>query len=154
MNASNRVFLSHEMKEMIARLRLCYVATVSSDYKPNLSPKGSLKVLDDQHLIFADIASPNTVRNLRTNPNIEINIVDPILRRGYRFKGVAEIVSDPELIALAGEDLGAAYPVHHVVKVLVEAASAVMSPVYLFTDLSEDEIRQSWMQNYGFARAD
>ena len=35
------------MKEIVERLRLRYVATVTPDGKPNLSPKGSLKVWDD-----------------------------------------------------------------------------------------------------------
>ena len=48
--------LTDEMKEMVERLRLCYVATVTSDGKPNLSPKGSLKVWDDETVVFADIA--------------------------------------------------------------------------------------------------
>jgi hypothetical protein len=36
--------------------------------------------------VFADIASPGTMRNLRSNPFIEINLVDPFLRHGFRFK--------------------------------------------------------------------
>jgi predicted pyridoxine 5'-phosphate oxidase superfamily flavin-nucleotide-binding protein len=89
--------LTDEMKEMVERLRLCYVATVTPDGKPNLSPKGSLKVWDDETVVFAYIASPGTMRNLRSNPFIEINLVDPFLRRGFRFKGRAEVCeSGPE----------------------------------------------------------
>ena len=89
--------LTDEMKEIVERLRLCYVATVTPDGKPNLSPKGSLKVWDDETVVFADIASPGTMRNLRSNPFIEINLVDPFLRRGFRFKGRAEVYeSGPE----------------------------------------------------------
>jgi uncharacterized protein len=89
--------LTDEMKEMVERLRLCYVATVTPDGKPNLSPKGSLKVWDDETVVFADIASPGTMRNLRSNPFIEINLVDSFLRRGFRFKGRAEVCeSGPE----------------------------------------------------------
>jgi hypothetical protein len=44
---------------------------VTPDGKPNLSPKGSLKVWDDETVVFADIASPGTMRNLLTNPFIE-----------------------------------------------------------------------------------
>jgi predicted pyridoxine 5'-phosphate oxidase superfamily flavin-nucleotide-binding protein len=75
-----------EMREMVERLRLCYVATVTPDGKPHLSPKGSLKVWDDETVVFADIASPGTMRNLRCNPFIEINLVDPFLRRGFRSR--------------------------------------------------------------------
>ena len=39
--------------------------------------------------MFADLASPGTIEDLATNPHVEINVVDPILRKGYRFKGTA-----------------------------------------------------------------
>ena len=46
---------------MVEHLRLCYVATVTPDGKPNLSPKGSLKVWDDETVEFADIASTTNI---------------------------------------------------------------------------------------------
>ena len=48
--------LTDDMKNAIPAIRLCFVATVSPDGKPNLSAKGSLCVWDDDHLLFADIA--------------------------------------------------------------------------------------------------
>jgi hypothetical protein len=36
--------------------------------------------------MFAHISSPQTIANLRASPAIETNVVDPILRRGYRFR--------------------------------------------------------------------
>jgi uncharacterized protein len=118
--------------------------------KPNLSPKGSLKLLDDNHLLFADIASPNTTRNLRHNPAIEINIVDPLIRCGLGFKGVAELSTDPALIKITGEDLGAEYPVRLAVKIRVEKAAPVRSPVCLFHNAAEEQLRETWMEIYGF----
>ena len=50
-------------------------------------------MLYESYLSFADIHSPQTVENLKRNPAIEINVVDPFSRRGYRFKGIAEIIS-------------------------------------------------------------
>ena len=57
--------LSEDMKRVIREQRLGFVATVSSDGTPNLSPKGTLAVWDDTHLVFIDIRSPNTVENIR-----------------------------------------------------------------------------------------
>jgi uncharacterized protein len=84
--------LSEEMKQLVGRQRLGFVATVCPDGTPNLSPKGTVSVLDDEHLIFADIRSPATVSNLRTNPNVEVNVVDHFVRKGYRFKGTAQVL--------------------------------------------------------------
>src|SRR5262245_62475511 len=84
--------LSDEMKELVERQRLGFVATVCPDGTPNLSPKGTVCVLDDEHLMFAGIRSPGTVSNLRTNPNVEVNVVDHFARKGYRFKGTAQVL--------------------------------------------------------------
>src|SRR5580704_17906254 len=88
--------LTDEMKRVVAELQLCYAATVTPDGKPNLSPKGSITVLSDDELGFADLASPGTIENLRHNPAIELNMVDPFTRRGFRFKGHAQVVKDPD----------------------------------------------------------
>src|SRR4051812_6577242 len=69
--------LSEDMKRVVSRQRLGFVATVCPDGTPNLSPKGTLSVLDDDRLVFADIRSPQTVTSLRVNPSIEVNVVDP-----------------------------------------------------------------------------
>ena len=76
---------------MVREQRLGFVATVTADGRPNVSPKGTTQVLDDEHLMFADIASPGTVANLAVNHHVEVNVVDPILRKGFRFKGTATV---------------------------------------------------------------
>ena len=83
-----------ELKKLVNFQKLGYVATVSSDGTPNLSPKGTIAILDDSRLVFANIRSPKTIENLANNPSIEINVIDPFSRMGYRFKGLAKILSD------------------------------------------------------------
>src|SRR5690242_14274306 len=77
--------------QRLAEAELGFVATVCEDGTPNLSPKGTTAVWDDDHLVFADIRSPGTVANLRANPSVEINVVDQLVRKGYRFKGTATV---------------------------------------------------------------
>jgi predicted pyridoxine 5'-phosphate oxidase superfamily flavin-nucleotide-binding protein len=48
-------------------------------------------------LAFADIRSPDTMRNLQSNPHVEINVIDPLSRKGYLFKGQARIIKDNAL---------------------------------------------------------
>jgi len=93
----NTVVLTEDMKQVVREQRLGFAATVCPDGTPNLSPKGTTAVWDDEHLIFADIRSPQTVQNLRANPAIEVNVVDPIARTGYRFKGQATVVDGGQL---------------------------------------------------------
>jgi uncharacterized protein len=142
--------LTNEMKRVVAEQQLCYAATVTPDGKPNLSPKGSITVLNDDELGFADLASPGTMENLRHNPSIELNVVDPFIRRGFRFKGRAEVVTDPAVHALVAKTLGPDYPFERVVKVRVEVASPVFSPVYTLTRMSEADVKQLWLERYGY----
>jgi predicted pyridoxine 5'-phosphate oxidase superfamily flavin-nucleotide-binding protein len=69
--------LTDEMKRVVTELQLCYAATVTPDGKPNLSPKGSITVLNDDELGFADLASPATIENLR-RANKRINLKDNV----------------------------------------------------------------------------
>ena len=85
--------LDADMQSLVRRTILCFAATINGDGSPNLSPKSTLIVHDDDHLLFANIASPRTVANLRLDPRIEINCVDIFSRRGYRFTGHASVRS-------------------------------------------------------------
>lgn len=147
--------LTLEMKEAVPRIRLAFVATVSPDGRPNLSAKGSLGVWDDDHLLFADIASPQTMSNLASNPHVEINIVDQIGRRGFRFKGVAEVLREGAIFDSLANDIhtreGPDVPVRAVVKVRVLEARPLLSPVYLIKrGVTETEVRAVWMARYGY----
>ena len=89
--------LDDDMQRVVREQSLGFVATVCPDGTANVSPKGTLTVWDDEHLAFLHIHSPRTVANLATNPSVEINVVDPLVRKGYRFKGEAEVLTDGEL---------------------------------------------------------
>src|SRR3954466_3039341 len=82
--------LTDGMKRLIREQRLGFYATVCEDGSPNLSPKGTTFVLDDDHLFFADVRSPQTGVNVRRGSLVEVNVVDPLARKGYRFKGPAQ----------------------------------------------------------------
>jgi uncharacterized protein len=141
--------LTNEIKEFVKRQKLGFIATVCPDGTPNLSPKGTTTVWDDDHLIFADIYSPGTINNLLINPSIEINIVDALIRKGYRFKGVATVLSKGSLfddIVAFYKSGGATYQVKNIVLVKIERILPLISPVY-DTGISEDEVKKKWI-NY------
>lgn len=138
--------LTEEMRRVVTEQRLGYVATVSPDGTPNLSPKGTLAVWDADTLIFADIRSPRTIANLRANPTVEINVVDPFLRKGYRFKGTATVVTEGEILRAGLEFYqrrGVTNPIRGVVLIHVERALPLTSPAY-DQGASEDEVRSRW----------
>ena len=138
--------LTAEMKRLVERQKLGFVATVCPDGTPNLSPKGTTAVWDDDHLIFADICSPGSVANLQHNPAVEINVVDPILRKGYRFKGTARVLSEGAVfneILASLRKRGVGSPIKHIVLIQVERALPLVSPAY-DSGATEDEVRVRW----------
>ena len=142
--------ITEDMRAMVNGQRLGFIATVCPDGTPNLSPKGTTLVWDADHLVFADICSPTTMENLAHNPALEINVVDPIRRKGYRFKGQARIVAQSdELAALIAwyRQQGVNSKIRAVVIVEVTRAAPLISPAY-DSGASEDEVSRRWDTYY------
>lgn len=83
--------LTGRMTDLIAAFPLGFVATVTPDGAPAVSPKGTFLVLDDQTIAYGDIRSPGTRRNLTTNPAVEVNFIDPFRRKAVRITGSAAL---------------------------------------------------------------
>jgi predicted pyridoxine 5'-phosphate oxidase superfamily flavin-nucleotide-binding protein len=152
-----RPVLDDDMKRVVQGQRLGYVASVCPDGTPNLSPKGTTAVWDDDHLVFLDVASPGTVTNIEAgNPVVEVNVVDPIRRKGYRFKGRAEVHRDgrrfDEILRWYATERGSdTSRVKSVVLVRVEQAASLVSPAYA-DGSSEATIEQRSLNMYGLMR--
>ena len=113
--------LSDEAKQLIGDIRVAMVATAGKDGKPNVSPKGSFRVVDDEHVAFGDIRSPRTIANLRENPQLSAILFDPATRKGCRVWGKAEILDSGDLLeAMAAEYAPKEMKVEHVVMITVE----------------------------------
>jgi len=80
---------------------------------------------------------------------VEINVVDPLLRKGYRFKGIARVLGDGALfdeILAFFRKRGVSSPIKHVVVIQVERALPLVSPAY-DSGATEEEVRGRW-QDY------
>jgi hypothetical protein len=95
------------------------------------------------------------VANIRRGSLVEVNVVDPIVRKGYRFKGPAE-VHEPgssryyEGIALmraAGSQL--VDRVTAIVVIEVQEARPLVSPVCDADNVSEAEVAEIFRARYG-----
>ena len=142
--------ITHKIRKLLSEQKLGFVATVSPDGTPNLSPKGTIIAWDKNTLAFANIRSPQTMRNLRNNPSVEINVVDPFSRKGFRFNGVAEVISNGEKydeIFSHYQKSGVKSSIKSIVLVDVKEVNEILSPLY---DLgfTEDEIKTRWKKYY------
>jgi uncharacterized protein len=97
--------LSEEAKTLIKDVHPGFIATASLSGRPNVSPKGSFRILDDEHVIFADIHSPTTIANLLENPQVAAFVFEPSTRHGCRIWGTAEVLSSGELFDQVNTEL-------------------------------------------------
>lgn len=144
--------ITPEMRSLIERNTIGFVATVTPEGAPAVSPKGTTVVLDTATLLFSNIRSPGTVRNIAANPAIEINFLDVLARKACRVKGRATYVPK-------GEPRFAEYLPHFarwdtlvpmmrgIVRVDLSSAQMIRSPVY---DLgaTEAELIAQWRAYY------
>ena len=141
------------MQRVVLEQRLAFVATVTADGRPNVSPKGTTTVWDDERLMFAELASPGTVANLAANRHVEVNAVDPILRKGFRFKGVGSVYTSGEMFERGLQILrqrgssATRQRVRSIVMIEVTSADALISPAY-DDGTAEDTVVALWMQHY------
>jgi len=147
------VQLTADMQLLVREQGLGFVATVRPDGTPALSPKGTTSVWDKEHLVFLHLHSPHTVDNLQHNPHVEINVVDPILRKGYRFVGVGHVLTDgaeyEHILDWFANERGNDYRsrTRAAVLVTVTGVEALVSPAY-DDGSTEAEISARWRQRY------
>ena len=134
--------LTLEMKEMVERLRLCYVATVTPDGKPKCLPKDRSKygtirlsclvILPPRApcAICAAIPSLKSIWLIRFSSWLPLKGRAELYESGPEFDFVAEALCCRE---------ERRYPVNAVVKVTIEQALPVLSPVYMFNDKVSEE---------------
>lgn len=144
--------LTPDMKRVVSEQRLGFVATVNADGTPNVSPKGTFIVVDDTTLAFGEIRSPGTLRNIAANPAVEINFVDPFVRKGYRFAGRASVMprghTDFEQLHARFSAYGdLAARMRAIVTISITRALPLASPAY-DAGASESQIAQSWRQHF------
>jgi len=142
--------ITQKIRDFLDLHKLGYVASVSSDGKPNISPKGTIIGWTSEVLAFANIRSPDTIDNLQSNPHVEINVIDPLLRKGYLFKGKARIIQDNSMyeeILHYYREKGVKSSINSIVLVNVSSISEVISPLYDM-GISEKEMKSKWKKHF------
>jgi len=94
--------LTNEMKEMIMSQQ-CFHATVSKDGIPNIAPKRSTRVFDDETLIFTEGTGGKTYHNLLDGSKVAVGVVNREILDGYRFIGSPEVLTDGEIYDKSAE---------------------------------------------------
>ena len=139
--------LSDKMQTLIRAFSAGAVATVNGDGTPSVSPKATFVILDDSTLMFGDIRSPGTVRNLAENPAVEVCFTDILARRAVRVTGTGESIAKQDADAALIGAYAEAWPpyvdyVQSFVVIRVAAAELIVSPAY-DAGFTEAELRRT-----------
>ena len=138
------ISLTPDIKKYINQSVLCWLATVGQDGMPNVSPKEIFACHRDK-IIVANIASPNTLRNIKTNEKVCISFVDILVQKGYQLKGNARIISKSEEVFKQYESIllemtGGNYPFPTITEITITNTKPILSPKYLlYPDTTEEE---------------
>ena len=98
--------LTQELKDLIETNRIAYVATVDQNGAPNVSPKSTFSILDDETFVFAEIMSTRSRENLLGNPKIALYFYCEETNIGCQIKGEAEMLNSGQLFDEMSEALG------------------------------------------------
>ena len=151
--------LTEEVLISIEESVLCWLATVDVHGTPNVSPKEMFtaygKGHQKTHILIANIASPNSVANIRANSAVCLSFVHIFKQKGFKLHGVARILnkddaSFPEkhqaLYTLTGDD----FPFQRIIEIEVLKVNPILAPRYrLFPNTTEDEQISSALNTYG-----
>ncbi len=96
--------ISPEMKQMLESNQ-CFVATADQTGKPSVAPKGSVRVISDDTIAFAEIVGGKTYSNIQVNPWAAVAAANQETLSGYRFVGKTELVTGGPVYDLYVENL-------------------------------------------------
>jgi predicted pyridoxine 5'-phosphate oxidase superfamily flavin-nucleotide-binding protein len=93
--------LTEEMKKFFNEQRdphMVFIGTSSKAGTPNVVVKGTfIKIVDDETMVYADIYSDKTLKNIAENPQVAMAAVNCKTFKGYQFKGKAEVIKNGPL---------------------------------------------------------
>jgi uncharacterized protein len=114
--------ITQDMKDLVAAQQ-CFIATVNADGTPEVGPKRSTRVLDDDHLAFNEVTGGATWANISRGSKVAVAVVDRDKRVGFRFAGTPEIITAGPLFdgaVVMMQKAGILAPLKGVVKIKVD----------------------------------
>lgn len=146
--------MNEDIKKYIQQSVLCWLATVSKDNTPNVSPKEVFTYYEG-YIIIANIASPQSAKNIEANNKVCVSFIDILVQKGYQIKGKSKIIhkGNSEFETLEQPLLkitNGKFPISNIIKVEVESAKPIIAPKYiLYPEITEEEQIESAKETYG-----
>ena len=149
--------MNPEVRKYIESSVLCWLATSTPTGEPNVSPKEVFAAFGDNSIIIANIASPNTVKNIRSNKQVCISFIDVFVQKGYQIKGVASVIEsgsphyhEMEQILLSMTE--GKFPFKSITQIEIQRVKPIIAPKYiLYPETTEEQQIASALDTYGVA---
>ena len=147
--------LTNEIKKYIDKSVLCWLATASIENIPNASPKEIFTYYGTDNIIIANIASPQSVRNMQRNANVCVSFIDILIQKGFQVKGKAKIIGKTdsefsEMEKILIRMTGGKFPFASITKITLEQVKPIIAPKYiLYPETTEKQQMESARKVYG-----
>jgi len=150
--------LTQQIKESIDKSVLCWLATANINGAPNVSPKEIFTYHDDHYVIIANIASPQSIDNIKHNTQVCISFIDILIQRGWQLKGTAELIErgeptfelfeSPLLKMTKGK-----FPFSTIIKMKVHETKPIWAPSYIFyPETTQQEQIEKALKSYSLKK--
>ena len=142
------------IKQSINKSVLCWLATSSEESIPNVSPKEIFRYYKEDKIIIANIASPQTIKNINQNQNVCISFIDILIQKGFQLKGTAKIIkkTHPDFSEMENaliQMTGGNFPFASITEITVQQAKQIIAPKYiLYPNTTEAEQIKSAKKTY------
>ncbi|MCA9278583.1 MAG: pyridoxamine 5'-phosphate oxidase family protein [Phycisphaeraceae bacterium] len=139
---------------------LCWLATSSASGQPSVSPKEVFAAFNNDSIIIANIASPNSARNIRENSRACVSFVNVFTQKGFQIKGTALYLTkgDDDFAEIEQVLLNITqgkFPFKSVFRVMAEEVNEILAPRYrLYPETTEQDQIDSAMVAYGVGLRD
>ncbi len=150
------MILTRKIKDAIDKSVLCWLATVSSEGIPNVSPKEVFQYYGNDKIIIANIASPQSKKNIKYNENVCVSFIDILIQKGFQLKGKARVIDKmstefKEMKTILLKITNGDFPFSTIFEVTVISVKPIIAPKYiLYPETTEKEQVKSAKQAYGF----
>jgi predicted pyridoxine 5'-phosphate oxidase superfamily flavin-nucleotide-binding protein len=144
----------NEIKKYIDKSVLCWLATSDNDNFPNVSPKEMFTYLGENKLLIANIASPNSVKNIMQNNKVCVSFVDVFVQKGYKIKGEAVFINKEHLDfehkkRVLTNIYSDNFPINGIIEIEIKKIETIKAPSYfLFPGITEQQQIEGAMKTY------
>jgi predicted pyridoxine 5'-phosphate oxidase superfamily flavin-nucleotide-binding protein len=147
-----------KLESYIEKSVLCWLATADDKGTPNVSPKEIFTLYGDDVLLIANVASPQSEKNIQLNPQVCVSLIEIFEQRGYKLSGNACVVEQDDghyqtylarLRALADKR----FPIRNIFAITITSLTPVVAPSYvLFPQTTVEQQVENGLNTYGVKR--